>query len=79
MEKPNKPTSLSITDRRNIAKCVKSIKNSSQIIKLKRVTQGNSEKKKVKNSKILSPLPRYHLLGTTSRIITIKYLTIGSR
>ena len=49
MEKSNKPTSLSTTDRRNIAKCIKSIKNISQIIKLKRVTQGNSEKKKFKN------------------------------
>ena len=53
MKKPNKPTSLSTTDRRNIDRYVKNIKNTSQIIKLKQVTQDNSEKeeevKKFKN------------------------------
>ena len=44
MENPNKPTALSTIDRRNISRYVKSIKISSQIIKLKRVTNENSEK-----------------------------------
>ena len=52
MEIPNKPTALSTTDRRNISRYVKSIKISSQIIKLKQVTHENSEKEeKVKKFK----------------------------
>ena len=52
MENPNKPMALSTIDRRN-SSYVKSIKVSSQIIKLKQVTHENSEKedevKKFKN------------------------------
>ena len=53
MNQPNKKLSLSTSDKRNIARYVKNLKNSSQIIKLKRVTTKDKDKeeevKKYKN------------------------------